>query len=186
MIRNTQESANRLRFGWGMGVQGGSEANVLRALLEDNVQLGVAVFNPNTRVTLSHVVIRGTRRASCGSVPFGEPGSCVPLDAPWATSYGGGVGLGVYEFGWVEMDHVEVTGSPLCGIQVSTGGAAKASQGEIHGNVIGLNVQDEAFDPALLINDTVRWYDNGTNVDSHTLPIPSVADAIATAATSPY
>jgi hypothetical protein len=186
VIRNTQESANRLRFGWGMGVQGGSEANVLRALLEDNVQLGVAVFNPNTRVTLSHVVIRGTRRASCGSVPFGEPGSCVPLDAPWATSYGGGVGLGVYEFGWVEMDHVEVTGSPLCGIQVSTGGAAKASQGEIHGNVIGLNVQDEAFDPALLINDTVRWYDNGTNVDSHTLPIPSVADAIATAATSPY
>jgi hypothetical protein len=59
----------------------------------------------------------------------------------------------------------------LAGVQVAAGGQVDLDDGEIRGSPIGANVQDSGYDVSRL-SRSVRYTDNGTNLDSTSLPVP--------------
>jgi len=111
--------------------------------------------------------------ARCGEVELGEPHSCVDDSASWGAQYGGGIGVGAYLDAHVELDHFDVSGSKMCGLQLSRGGTAEAREGEVHHNRVGLNVQTEGFGVTKVMNPTVRWYENDRPMDTAELAVPA-------------
>ena len=75
--------------------------------------------------------------------------------------------------GHVELDGFLVTRSFLLGLQVGPGSSITGTRGEVSENVIGINVQDEAFDASQALTDVV-FRDNGSNFDGAVVPLPDV------------
>jgi len=91
------------------------------------------------------------------------------------TSSGAGVSSGVLVVGEgsrVELRVFQVARTEACGVQLGEGAALDLIDGEIRDNPIGANVQDPAFDLAR-IQEGVRYLDNGVNLDTSSLPLPT-------------
>lgn len=171
VVRDTDSNGVK-QFGRGVGVQAGGRLSVLRGLLERNRELGAAAFESGTELILRDVRIADTRRARCGELPVSDPESCVESEAPWGARFGGGMGVGAYLQGHLVLERFEISGSAMCGMQVSRDGTAEASFGTVHHNTVGLNVQTEGFDVTRVMNGTVRWHDNDRPLDTTDLSVP--------------
>jgi hypothetical protein len=152
------------------------------ALIEDTESIGVTISDgwglgaagADARLTIERVIVR--RQHSIGL--FGSLGGQVVgrdvqiLD----TSSVAGIATGVLSAGAgssVELTSFRVGGAEVCGLQIADGASMDATDGEVRDNAIGANVQVPDFDVAR-IQDGVRYFDNGVNLDASSLPLPDL------------
>lgn len=153
-------------LGAGIVVVGG-DVEIDRAVLRGNRTAGLfAVGNlmvpvrpdfQETTIIVRNVLIDGTRAQDCADT------SCAGTDF--------GLGASVASGTTVTLERFRVSGSALCGVQVSNGGHLELHDGELSQNPIGANVQDAEYDLDLL-RDDVRYVGNGQNFDRTSLPVP--------------
>jgi len=72
----------------------------------------------------------------------------------------------------IDLRRFVIARSPLCGVLIARDGTAALHQGSVVENAIGACVQREGFDVAG-ISDAVVYRDNGTNLQTTELPVPS-------------
>lgn len=157
-IRGTRAAEATLAFGRGVNVLFGATLDLTRALLVENRDLGLAAFGAGTRVTLTDVAIRDTKPQDCGD-------SCA-----WNTTSH----VGAYDSALLQATRFLFRGSPVCGLQLASGGTAELSDGEISANQIGVNLQSAPFYLARL-GEPVRYVENVINLDATALPLPDPA-----------
>ncbi len=124
-----------------------------RLLVEDNREVGIVTYGG--AVDIEDVVIRGTRATSCTTE-----------GCPTA-----GIGLGAYRSATVSARRFLIDGNALAGVQVAEGGGLDLERGTVSGSPIGASLQVRDYDISRL-SDRVRYEDNGTNLDSTSLPVP--------------
>jgi hypothetical protein len=163
VARDTLSKASNGFHGSGLGVTDGAVADVARVLIERNRETGAVAFGAATKLSLRDAVLRGTRVRECADA---IDGACI----------GKGVGSAAVavEGAVLEMDRFEIEGSAMCGVQIARDARVVATNGFIHHNVIGLNVQIEAYDLSTVIGPTVRFFDNGTNLETKALVLPGM------------
>jgi hypothetical protein len=149
LVRDTEALATTGAFGRGLQAQLGSRVEVSRALFERNREVGVLAGSGST-VVLGDVIVRDTRADEAGLA---------------------GIGVGSYLGGGIELRRFVVTGSALAGVQIARMGAVDLHEGEISGNLVGVNVQAERFDLARLM-DRVVFVDNVRDFAADELPVP--------------
>jgi hypothetical protein len=178
IIRDTQSQEVDKSVGAGLMVQDVAEVTVSRALLGRNRFVGVLAIasagEAPPKIDLTDVTIRDTNAAECGAIPDGQKNSCII----GGVNYGGGTGLGAIAGPIVSVDRFEIFGNDLCGIQVAHDGKITATDGNIHDNAIGVNIQVEGYDFTTILSPTVRVHDNDTNVDTKDLPVPDPIEAL--------
>ncbi|MEW6536573.1 MAG: hypothetical protein AB1454_13265 [Candidatus Auribacterota bacterium] len=86
-------------------------------------------------------------------------------------TYGGGTAVWARNGGYLCITNFLITRSSLAGVMISVGGEMDLSYGEVSYNTIGAVIFDETFDYTRLTN-YVRYKENGTNLQSVSLPIP--------------
>jgi hypothetical protein len=163
VVRGTESNAIGA-FGRGMHVQG-SVVGVTRGLFEDNREVTVSASLPDARLSLSDVLVRGTRERACA------------VDA--CVGYGSGVGVGSYYGASVRVERFRISDNALAGVQLARGvldedapaGSMDLAAGVVSGNPVGANVQHAGYDLDRLTRDVV-YADNLRNLDSAELVVP--------------
>jgi hypothetical protein len=145
-------------FGRALQVQGGSEVLVERAEFSDNLEVSMVSASSRTSLVVDHLRIARTRERECAGL---RP-DCDPV----------GIGVGVYENGAASLTRFYLGENLLAGAQLATGGQLDLADGEVAGNPVGVNVQVPDYDVGRL-STNVAYRDNGVNLDSAELPIPS-------------
>jgi hypothetical protein len=170
VVRDTMSQEASGLFGLGMVLRLGAVADLKRTLFQRNRGVAVAAYDPGTHLTMEDGAVIDT----------------LPLER--GDLYGHG--MGAYGGGRIEVARFRIAGNALCGIQLAhgvdlytgarneTGGTADLADGVVaHNAVCGANVQTDGFDLRRLQND-VRWYDNGTDLDVRELPVPGLDSSI--------
>jgi hypothetical protein len=85
---------------------------------------------------------------------------------------GAGMGLVALDGAQIDMERFVVADNAVAGIQLVAEPHVVARDGLIANNPVGVNAQDATVDPADL-SDRVLYQDNGLNLDSTALPVPS-------------
>jgi len=162
-------------MGRGINVQGGASVELEGLYVSGARELGVAAFEEGSRIELTEVVVEGTQRLACE----GEP-ECSGESA--------GIALGVYAGAYATATRFVFSDNALLGIQLATGetldgpatigGTADLADGVIARNAIGANVQVAGFD-LTRIRDGVSYLDNDLPYEGDVLPVPGVADSVA-------
>ncbi len=160
VVEDTQERASDGTGGQGLNAQSGATVEVTRALISGNREFGVLAAGSGTSVRLSDVVVGPTDEQACA------PTTCA--DSPY------GVGLaGVSQANLVAI-RFEALDSALCGVLVQDDGQVDLSLGQVSGSPIGVCLQADDYAIARL-TESVRYVDNGTNLDATSLPVPEPA-----------
>ncbi len=142
-----------------------------RALFERNHEESAFAYGDDSALFMTDVVIRDTLPHDCSMAAMG--GDCA-IDAA-------GIGVGVYNSAVLSMTHFLLTHSTLAGAQVACDvrlttptctSMLMLSDGTVSNNLIGINVQIDHPDYSS-IADHVRFVNNGQNLDTESLPIPS-------------
>lgn len=163
------EDPNGPGIGAGLIVIRGAEATIERALFERNVTLNVATMFPNTYLSMTEVVVDEALQTGC-----------------LVDNCAGGVGVGAYNGGHVDMSNFVIEDSALCGIQLAhgtdlegeqypEGGTMDVHDGYVARNAIGVNLQLDDYDHERLI-EGVFFIDNARNWDSTFIPVPGIGD----------
>ncbi|MBI5528491.1 MAG: right-handed parallel beta-helix repeat-containing protein [Deltaproteobacteria bacterium] len=173
LVRDMESEESYLGGGRGLSVQDVTGLTVTRALFERVRENALIAFD--SPVEARDIAVRDVRRAACGDLDAGDPRACIRN----GINYGGGTGLAALMETVVTVDAFEISGCVLNGIQIARDGSVSATDGEIHHNAIGLNVQVEGYDLETVLTPTVRFHENDTNVDSKDLPVPDPADLSA-------
>ena len=154
--------------GTGMLVADFAVATLEGSVVLDNRGAGVAVGD-DAVVSMTDIVVRDTTAAECASIPLGEPYSCKkgPLSI--------GISMAVVAFnrGALHLNRFDLD-TAMCGIHIARDGLVSASHGVVHGHAIGLNVFVPDYDLDTVLRPTVRFEDNGTNLEGLTLPLPEI------------
>ena len=136
---------------------------------ESSLLLGKSETTAAPRLLARDLVIDGTLAAACADLEPGAPGSC--KEDRW-TSHGGGSGLVILDGASAEVSGFDIARSFLAGIQVGKGSSLRLDSGTIRQNAVGANLQEPGFDQSLVINETVRYTENETNLSAESLPLP--------------
>lgn len=115
------------------------------------------------------MLVGPTYQAECASWPASAPWSCVGD----GVVSGGGSGI-VSLRAEISLERFEVAHSALCGLQVAREGAISSQHGSVHHNAVGANIQVPEYDLSQITNDTVRYYENETNLHTQDLPLPEI------------
>lgn len=156
------DTASELRSGaWGRGVhlQRASKLSLRRAVLSNNVDVGLMMIDASS-AQLTDVRVEKTLHATCV-----KTGRC-----------GEGGGIGVFVGGSnsvVTLDRFDIADNVACGLHVAEGGVADATAGQIRNNAIGLCAQSEGYDLGRVSNG-VSFETNGQKVSSEQLPLPNL------------
>ena len=142
----------------GMVVRYNATATISVLRMAANEGSGIIAYN-NGSVNLSDASINNTVRF--------EP------SGGWTggISYGGGSAVWAFQGGYINMVNFTLSHSDLAGAVVGSGGAMDLSYGEISYNPIGAAIFDDTFD-YIRLTYYVRFRENGTNLQTDTLPIP--------------
>jgi hypothetical protein len=167
IIRQTKSAANSKLFGRGINIRGAIDCTLERILLEENREVGLFVAGDGTQKA-EQMIVRNTKAAECAALEAGDPLRCVEGNV----ALGGGTGIIVVEKGSLELQSFSIETSATSGLQIAREGKVSASRGEIHHNVIGLNLQVPDYDLSTVVNDSIRYYANERNLSSETLPLP--------------
>jgi hypothetical protein len=177
LIQDTGSSPKISFSGLGLVVQKGLSARVRRMTARRNHAVGLLAIQDSTKpegkLDLADIVLQETARSACAAIPEGRPDSCVK----GGVVSGGGTGLALIGNVSAALGRFEIHGNALCGIQVVQGAGLSAHDGELHGNAIGVNT-GAGVDLGQLLDPSVRLYDNDTNLDSSTLPLPTAAETL--------
>ena len=146
-------------LGHGLSAMDGARVEVMGGLFERNREVGVVAFL-DAQVTLVDVDVLDTLERAC--------------IASGCAIGGAGTGIAAFENATVTASRFAVRRSALAGVQLGRGGQIDLHEGEVTDNTVGANVQSDGFDVARL-NDRVVYRDNGVNLDSTELPVPSAA-----------
>ena len=177
VVRGTRERASDGAFGQGLSVDEGAEAQVRRAVVDDNRDLGIYVLGSDLR--LEDAVVTGTRRPVCS-----EEGTC-PLDSRAAHA------LGAMGTSSVTAERVRLQDSEVCGLWLSDGddlpgefrqyaGQVEASlrDGVVSGNRWGLCLQSPEFDLSTVSGDSVLYEDNEIEFERTDFVSPPPAEPV--------
>jgi len=136
--------------GRGISVQVGARFSCTRCEVDASGEVAIMALGPGGESTLRDVRITATT-----SNP----------------ENGAGMGLVAIEGALVDMERFVVAAHAVAGLQLVTEGMILARDGVISDNPVGVNAQ-YPVDPADL-TDRVVYRDNGLNLDSAALPVPS-------------
>jgi hypothetical protein len=159
VIRDTRGTPDTGVYGRGLEVNLGAVLTGERVLLERNHELSLFAVDPGSIAHVTNLVVRDTLGQECGQ-------SC-----PGGAEFG--YGIAARGGGRVELENFLVTRGHLLGMQVGPGSAITGRRGEVSENVIGINVQEAAFDPSEALTEVV-FRDNERNLDAMIVPLPDV------------
>jgi len=125
-------------------------------IVRDTYAAGVAVLIGG-RVALEDVSIRGVEAQACAA-------STCPI-----RTYG--YGAITDSASTLRLERFLIREASLCGLLIDGTASVDAVAGEISDSAIGACIQAEGFDLGRIMED-VRYRDNGTSLDSTSLPIP--------------
>ena len=165
-VTDTLADESNAEQGWGLAAAIGAEVSVVRGRFTRNRETGIAAFFGGTHLTLEDVVIEDTIERECSLLPVEDPRYCGEA--------GGGLALGSYFEAEVALRRVRAAGSAVIGVQIARFGRLEGQRLEIHGNPIGVNLQElpVGYDFFEAIDDLVME-DNQINFDSTALSIPT-------------
>ncbi len=167
VIRNTAARVSDGRHGRGLNVQNGARVDAVRLEVVNAVEVGATSLTGATMV-LSDAAVSHVARADCTS------STCV--DEPY------GYGVGAYG-ATVSMTRFFVDDAEVCGLMVVAVpsdlvvASLDVEFGIVSMSAIGACIQADGYDIDRLTNN-VRYVDNATNLDTTTLPVPSVIGAV--------
>ena len=153
-------------FGRGVEVYSGARLTVERGLIERSYEAGVHVFGAGSVATLTDVTVRETRLSACAP-------ECRYADHPGATF---GTGIIVRERGSLDMSRFSIHNSELVGIHLAGVDDASIRDGEVHDNIIGINVDDD-----VTLSDVfqdVLVYRNEVDIDVSRIALPEAKDVV--------
>ena len=158
VVRDTEGRAADGRSGRAMSIQFAASVTVSRAELQRNREMGVFVGGDGAELTMTDVVVSDTRVQACAAT------SCADTSA--------GHGVGSFLNGALSLNRFVVSGSDLCGVLLAQNGAVDLAEGQVRDNTIGVCLQVDPYDTDRLTAG-VSFLDNGVNLQSTTLPVPS-------------
>jgi hypothetical protein len=156
VVRDTRPVASGVEEGIGraLQVQLGSSVTGSRVLVSGSHEVGIVASYAST-VALTDVEVALTRESPCG-----EP-DCVR----------GGIGVGAYAEGHVDLSRFRLHSHALAGAQVAVRGEMDLRDGYVTDNPVGINVQIDGYDSSRL-DRNVAFDRNGQNLDTTSLPVP--------------
>jgi len=169
VVRDTQSQETDQHFGRALQVRDGAQLELTRAVLDQNREVAVAVFDPGTSVHLADLVVEDTRERECADDTCRDRGA--------------GDGIGAYAGGHVDVQRFRIAGSARCGVQLAygsdadgvrypVGGTMRLEEGEIASNAVcGANVRTDGFDVGDL-QHRVIYRDNPRDIDSSEMVEP--------------
>jgi hypothetical protein len=173
VVVSSTASDGEKQFGRGLNIQDQAQVGLNHILLLDNREsalfLGTSEDGGQQLYQASDIVIRGTKPARCAELPVTDPKCCVTAEL----RAGGGAGIAVLDGVQLDLRRFDVSESSLCGLLVACSGSAVLSDGAIHHNLIGANVQAPGYDMTKVMGPTVRYYGNETNLSLSELPLPA-------------
>lgn len=149
-------------FGLGLQAEGVSNVSLQRASISGSYEHGIALLT-GTNATLRDVTIQGTAESACT-----EPARCVLV---------GGVGIAVVG-AHLFAERFALVESGLAGLHLAEQSTAELRLGWIARNPIGLNVAADGLDIDALVAE-IRFSDNGDDVQSQTIPLPSELESLS-------
>ncbi|MGF1465093.1 MAG: hypothetical protein ACFCGT_03080 [Sandaracinaceae bacterium] len=161
LIRETLPQDSDGAWGFGLEVQGESQVELRRSLLERNRELGVSINSPGT-LEADDLVIRDTMEAAC---------------RPECTGRVPGVNLGAYDGADVELNRFELAGAVVCGFQITGGSRFQVTDGLVRDHPIAVCLQDPGF-PVETLRQNVVYVDNGVIVEATALPSPDLGEVV--------
>ena len=147
------------RFGGGLNVQAGARVEVRRGLFRSNQETGLRASDEGSELSLTDVVVDGTREASCS-----QNDACS----------GFGDGVLSHNDAMMTMIRFSIPHSDRCGVTVHQA-SMDLHDGEISENTIGACINAEDFDLERLM-DNVVYRDNERRLDPNfDMPVPEPA-----------
>ena len=156
-VRDTASRVSDSMIGDGLSCDGG-DVEGTRVLLDGNRRAGV-LARGGARLRLSALTVRATMPQQCATT----------------TCSGEGFGVGVVAVGGGRLSATDfaVVGAALCGALVADGSSeVDLSHGQVRGCEIGACIQSGGYDVSRLSLD-VLYADNGRNLDTTSLPVPT-------------
>jgi hypothetical protein len=154
VVRDTAERLHQGDLGHGVQVQTSAHATIERAILENNLSVGLmAQF---AQVTASDLVIRNTGTSACAVM--GCPN--------W------GEGLGAFDRASVGVERFLITHNALMGAQFGSQASLDLAVGEVSWNTIGIAIQATDYDLSRLERE-VSYLNNGNKLSADVVPLPS-------------
>jgi hypothetical protein len=144
-IRDTLANADGL--GRGLWVQDGARAEASRLIVERVRQVGVGAFGPESELSVTDLVVRGT----AGELLLGA-------------------NLGSYEEARVSAEKFEVDGSDTCGVHL-IGGDLRLRSGLVASHPVAVCLQSAEF-PLAQLRENVDYRDNAVLVEATEFEIP--------------
>ncbi len=162
-VSGTQSEPASGLWGRAVSAQGPDDMlTVVRGVFEDSIAAGV--FAGTSTFDLRDIVIRTTKRRDCMAVRCAEEG---------------GVGLVSYYDASVHLESFLLTDNDIAGAQLGEGGELDLVDGVVSNQPIGVSIQTPGYDFGRL-TDSVRYEDNGSNLDTNDLPVPQTSTIAST------
>jgi hypothetical protein len=158
--RALRSDARTRSSGRGLTLQFGGSVDVSRMMILNARDVGVLAYGETVSLRGSDISIDETLARECAVDTCAESRS--------------GIGITASELSLVEVERFRVADSALAGFQIARGARLVARDGLVARNPVGVNAQDDRFDPSD-VSDNVLFLDNGINLDSTALPIPEPA-----------
>jgi len=168
VVRETYSGDEDLFYGFGLEASSGASLTAARVDIEASRAVGVLADSPNTVANITDLSVFDTLRGDCATAtavgdwcedPANDPNNAGSLVA--------------WEQAELSVDRFELARS-RCGVILARDASLTLSNGVVHGNAIGLNLRVPSYDTSLVMGPTVRYFDNGTNVDAVELLLPDV------------
>jgi hypothetical protein len=162
VIRNVTGQEASGVYGRGLEVGEGGSASVTRLLIEDTRDFAVGALGEGSSFEAEELTVARARPAACAS------SGCA--------GEGGGTGVVAARGGATSVHRFAIEDAELCGALVSEGSSLDLAFGEVRGCAIGVCIQIDGY--ALdRVSNGVGYRDNGTNLDSTSLPVPAPGEA---------
>ena len=139
-----------------------------RVVLNENRGVGVTVVGSASDYRFDDIVIADTLSWRCSEPDWDGP-ACV-------TSYG--IGFAAMA-GISELAGFSVRGSRVAGMSIQSGARLVGSDGEVVNNAIGVHDRSQSFGLEESL-DRVVLSDNGVEIDTDELEVPSLAETLET------
>lgn len=154
-------------FGHGLVLEGTS-GSAERVVLNENRGVGVTVVGSASDYRFDDIVIADTLSWRCSEPDWDGP-AC-------DTSYG--IGFAAMA-GISELAGFSVRGSRVAGMSIQSGARLVGSDGEVVNNAIGVHDRSQSFGLEESL-DRVVLSDNGVEIDTDELKVPSLAETLET------
>ncbi len=179
------EDPELVTLGVGVVARSGTSLTATRLHVQGSTDGGVVIWGctgvpglpplpgctEETRADLRHLSVLETAAAPCGSIPTGEPGSCIYSGD---RNFGQGHGIMVLLGASASLGDVLIQGAQSVGLAVAHGSRIEGDRLVVSHNAVGTLLPSAAEDPdgdAVDLGDQVFVFDNDTDVSREELLI---------------